>query len=193
MFRILLIRPGTTEFDQQRRIQGTLDIPLCEDGRREVDAAIEKLRDQQVDAIYTCPCQSARQTAEALGGVLGVKPKTLDKLQNLNQGLWQGLLVDDVKKKQPKVYRQWQEQPETVCPPEGETLHTAKERVQTVIAKLMKKHKSEGVVALVVPEPMASVILNVLRHDELGDLWNRKQETALWEVLDVVPQAVGAE
>ena len=193
MFRILLIRPGTTDYDHQRRIQGTLDIPLSEAGRREVDETIQELRDQTLDAIYTCPCQSARQTADALGGALGIKPKTLDKLQNLNQGLWQGMLVDDVKKKQPKVYRQWQDQPETVCPPEGETLSTAKERVQTVVAKLLKKHKSEGIVALVVPEPLASVILNVLRHDELGDLWQRKQEAASWEVLDVVPQTVGVE
>jgi broad specificity phosphatase PhoE len=193
MFRILLIRPGTTDYDQQRRIQGTLDIPLSEEGRREVDETVQQLRDQSLDAIYTCPCQSARQTADALGAALGIKPKTLDKLQNLNQGLWQGMLVDDVKKKQPKVYRQWQEQPETVCPPEGETLSMAKERVQTVVAKLLKKHKSEGIVAIVVPEPLASVILHVLRHDELGDLWQRKQQAASWEVLDVVPQTVGVE
>lgn len=193
MFRILLIRPGTTDYDQQRRIQGTLDIPLSEAGRREVDEAIDKLRGQPLDAIYTCPCQSARQTAEALGAALGIKPKTLDKLQNLNQGLWQGMLVDDVKKKQPKVYRQWQEQPETVCPPEGETLSTARERVQAAVAKLVKKHKSEGVVAMVVPEPLASVILNALRHDGWGDLWQRKQEAASWDVLDVLPQTAAVE
>jgi broad specificity phosphatase PhoE len=193
MFRILLIRPGTTDYDQQGRIQGTLDIPLCEEGRREVDAAVESLRDQPLDAIYASPSQSAKQTADALGNLLSIKPKTLDKLHNLNQGLWQGMLVDDVKKKQPKVYRQWQEQPETVCPPQGETVSAAKERVQAVVAKLMKKHKSEGVVALVVPEPLASVVLNVLRHDGLGDLWQRKPEAGSWVVLDVLPQAVGAE
>ena len=42
MFKILLIRPGVTEYDQQGRVQGTLDIPLCEDGRREVEAMIER-------------------------------------------------------------------------------------------------------------------------------------------------------
>ena len=83
--------------------------------------------------------------------------KTLDKLQNLDHGLWQGMLVSDVKTKQPKVYRQWQEQPETVCPPQGETLCTAKQRVQAALAKLLKKHKADGLVAIVVPEPLASV------------------------------------
>src|SRR3990172_7488346 len=110
MVQILLIRPGTTEYDQQGRVQGTLDIPLCEDGRQEVAAMVAKLRDQPISAIYTSPCQSAAQTAEALGTALDMKIKTLDKLQNLNHGLWQGMLVEEVKTKQPKVYRQWQEQ-----------------------------------------------------------------------------------
>ena len=35
------------------------------------------------------------------------------------------MLIDDVKRKQPKVYRQWQEQPEIICPPEGEMLSEA--------------------------------------------------------------------
>src|SRR3972149_2625991 len=158
MLKILLIRPGATEYDQQGRIQGTLDIPLCEDGRREVEAVVASLRDQPLDAIYTSPCQSAKQTAETLGNAFDLKFKEVDKLQNLNHGLWQGMLIEDVKKKQPKVYRQWQEQPETICPPDGETVGEAKERIQTVIAKLVKKHKSEGVAAVVVPEPLASVL-----------------------------------
>jgi broad specificity phosphatase PhoE len=191
MFRILLIRPGTTEFDQQGRIQGTLDIPLCEDGRHEVEAMVDRLRDESIDAVYTSPSESARQTAEALAGVLDLKPKTLEKLKNLDHGLWQGMLIADVKMKQPKVYRQWQEQPETVCPPQGETIGAAKERIQTVLAKLSKKHKSEGVVAIVVPEPLASVMCHVLRHDELGDFWQAVDGAARWESIEVVPETVG--
>src|SRR5438034_516952 len=113
MVQILLIRPGTTEYDQQRRVQGTLDIPLCEDGRQQVEALVDALRDQPIAAIYASPCQSADQTAEALAQAFDLKVKTVDKLQNLDQGLWQGMLVSDVKSKQPRVYRQWQEQPET--------------------------------------------------------------------------------
>ncbi len=56
----------------------------------------------------------------AISEALGLKLKKLDHMENLNQGLWQGVLIDDVRVKQPKVYRQWQEHPETVCPPEGE-------------------------------------------------------------------------
>lgn len=180
-----------TEYDQQGRIQGTLDIPLCEDGRRQVAEMIDQLRAQPVEAIYTGPSQSAEQTAAALGQALDVKVKTLDQLENVNHGLWQGMLIQDVKAKQPKVYRQWQEQPETVCPPQGETLGEAEERLNAVLAKLAKKHKSSaGLVALVVPEPLASVLCHLLRRDQYGDLWQRRNGSVPWEVLEVAPETV---
>ncbi len=138
------------------------------------------------------PVPVGRANGRGAGAALDLKVKTLDKLQNLDHGLWQGMLVADVKTKQPKVYRQWQEQPETVCPPQGETLVAAKQRVQAALAKLLKKHKSDGVVAIVVPEPLASVIRNVLRHDEWGDLWQCANETAQWQMIDV-PETVAAK
>jgi broad specificity phosphatase PhoE len=193
MFKILLVRPGVTEYDQQGRIQGTLDIPLCEDGRRQVAAMIEELRAQPIAAIYSSPSQCAEQTATSLGEALDVKVKTVDKLENLDHGLWQGMLVADVKTKQPKVYRQWQDQPETVCPPQGETVGDALERLSTAIAKLMKKHKTDGMIAVVVPEPLASVLCHLVRHDEYGDLWHSREESPPWEVIEVAPDAVGVK
>jgi probable phosphoglycerate mutase len=193
MFKILLIRPGVTEYDQQGRIQGTLDIPLCEDGRRQVEAMIADLRAQPIKAIYTSPSQAAEQTAAALGEALDVKVKTLDSLQNLDHGLWQGMLVNDVKTKQPKVYRQWQEQPATVCPPQGESVGDAEQRLQGAVAKLVKKYKSEGLVAVVLPEPLASLLRHVLRHDELGDLWTCRNGNTPWEIIEFVPEAVDSK
>lgn len=193
MFKILLIRPGVTEYDQQGRIQGTLDIPLCEDGRRQVDAMVEELRGQSISAIYTSPSQSAEQTAEALGKTLDLKVKTLDSLHNLDHGLWQGMLVADVKTKQPRVYRQWQEQPETVCPPQGEPVRDAEVRLQQAVAKLAKKYKADALVALVLPEPLASLLRHVLRHDDLGDLWQSRNGSTPWEIIENVPQAVDSK
>lgn len=189
MVQIVLIRPGTTEYDQQGRVQGTLDIPLCEDGRQEVEVLVNELRDQPIAAIYASPGQSADQTAEALGHALDLKVKTVDSFQNLDQGLWQGMLIADVKSKQPKVYRQWQEQPETVCPPQGETLIAAKQRVSAALAKILKKHKTDRLVAIVVAEPLASVIRHAVRNEDWGDLWQSMTTTAQWQVLNV-PEAV---
>ncbi|WP_428307630.1 histidine phosphatase family protein [Lacipirellula sp.] len=164
MLTILLVRSGLTEYDCQGRIQGTLDVPLSGEGRQQAEATAQELaaRGTQIDALYAGPCLSAQQTAEVLATTLKQKPKTLKTLHNLDQGLWQGMLFDDVKSKQPRVFRQWQERPDTVCPPEGETLREAGERLKAAIAKLTKKHKS-GTIALVLAQPLASVLRSLLQ------------------------------
>jgi probable phosphoglycerate mutase len=170
MSQIVLIRPGSTDYDLQGRIQGTLDMPLCDLGREEVVRALEDLRHRSLAAIYCAPCEAAMQTAEIIGQALHVKVKPLENLRNLDQGLWQGMLVDEVRVKQPKVYRQWQEHPENVCPPDGEMLSEAAERIDEVTDKLAKKHRT-GNVGLVVPEPLATLLASRLNGGELGDLW----------------------
>jgi probable phosphoglycerate mutase len=192
MAQFLLIRSGITEYDQQGRVQGTLNIPLCEDGRQEVEKLIDELRVQRIMAIYSSPSQSAEQTAEVLGQALDLKVKRIDKFENLDFGLWQGMLVADVKAKQPKVYRQWQEQPENVCPPQGETLNSAKQRVSAALAKLVKKHKTDELFAVVAPEPLASIVRNVIRQDAWDDLWNCQNGKPHWQLIEV-PEEVAAK
>jgi phosphoserine phosphatase len=189
MLRIVLIRPGSTDYDQQRRIQGNLDVPLNEQGNAEIACVIEELRPLNIEEVYTACGEPAGQTARAVAEALGVKLKKLDRLTNLNQGLWQGMLIDEVRVKQPKVYRQWQEHPENVCPPEGEMLGAAAERVEACLARLMKRRKG-GVIALVAPEPLASLVRRVVMHEQLGDLWKAADEHGRWEVLEPKPEAL---
>ncbi len=187
MLQIVLIRPGSTDYDQQGRIQGTLDIPLNERGAQEVERIIQEVRPLGIEAVYCGPCQSACQTAGAIAEALDVKLKKIDALHNIDHGLWQGMLIDDVKRKQPKVFRQWQEQPETVCPPEGEMLAEAQERVEGAIVKILKKYK-QGTVAFVLPEPLASVVHSGLAHCEIGGLWKGSSGCGKWEVISLEPR-----
>jgi len=189
MLRVVLIRPGATDYDLEERIQGVLDIPLNRQGLMEVARAVDQLRDMRIEAIYASPCASAMQTAEILSHDLGARCKKLDRMQNFNLGLWQGLQVSEVRHKQPKVYRQWQEQPENVCPPEGEMIEQAQQRIAAAMTKLLRKHK-EGVIGLVVPEPLASLVRQYFKKDELGDLWKALAGHGRWEILDFEPATV---
>lgn len=187
MLQIVLIRPGSTDYDHQGRIQGTLDIPLNDQGTREVEQIIHETRSLGIEAIYCGPCQSAFQTAAALADAIGVKLNKIDALHNMDHGLWQGMLIDDVKRKQPKVFRQWQEQPRTVCPPEGEMLSEAQARVEAALGKILKKYK-HGMIALVMPEPLASVVRGGLSNSEIGDLWKGSSVCGKWEVISLEPR-----
>ena len=183
MSQIVLILPGATDYELQGRIHGDLNMPLCPEGCAEVDRLGNELQNLGIGVLYTSDCQWAVQSAECLGKLLGVKVKKLDHLENLDHGLWQGMLIEEVKQKQPTVYRQWQEQPESVCPPQGETIDHARERVATALTKLLKKHK-DGVIGLIVPEPLASVVREYLGQEALGDLWQANCEHGRWMVIE---------
>lgn len=187
MVRVVLVRPGTTDFDEQRRITGTLDIPLNQFGVDQIARASNELLNEGIEVVYAGPCRAAEESARLLAQTLRVKAKSIASLKNLDHGLWQGKLIDEVKMTQRKVYRQWQEQPETVCPPGGEMLEDARQRVQQGLEKLLKKHK-KGVVALVVPEPLASLVCCYLGHGHLGDLWQTDTHCGSWQMIDVSPE-----
>jgi phosphoserine phosphatase len=184
MLRIYLIRPGCTDFDEQGRIKGNLDLPMNANGSSQACRIAGELEGEAIEVIYTSPATSAVQTAETLAQVLKVKCKVLDRLQNLDHGLWHGKLIEEVKQRQPKVYRLWQEQPETVCPPEGETVASAQDRIRSTMKRILKKHKT-GVIALVVPDPLASILRCCIQHSELRDLWKAECDFGRWELLDL--------
>ncbi len=184
MLRIILLRPGSTDFDEQGRIQGTLDVPMNHLGADQVARTVSELAAVDIDAIYSSPGQAAQQTAQALAASRDVRVKVVDRLQNLDAGLWHGKLIEELKKNQPRVYKQWQENPQAICPPQGEPFAHAQERVRNALAKLLKKHRS-GTIALVSPEPIASLIHSALTHDELGDLWKAECECGDWELIEL--------
>ena len=187
MTRIIIVRSCLTDFDEEGRIKGTLDIPLNAEGNRQAAKAALELADQDISTVYFSPNQSAEQTAKVLAKSIGIKAKSLKNFQNLDQGLWQGKLVDDLKEKQRKVYRQWQGQPDTICPPEGEMVSDAQQRIKTVLDKLIKKHTNQ-VIALAAPEPLTSLLRCYLEQSEVGDLWQTICQCGSWLTIDVEPK-----
>ncbi len=184
MLRIVLVRPGATDFDDQGRMKGSLDMPLSDCGRQQANRIAKELAGVALTAIYTAPCESARETANRIADGRSAKVKVIESFRNIDHGLWHGKLIDEVRRNQPKVYRQGQDAPVSVCPPEGETLQDASARVLRGIHKICKR--ADGVIALVIPDPLASVAQSVLEGEEMGDLWKAETDAGQWELLEAV-------
>ncbi len=181
--KLLLVRAGETDYDQQRRIKGRINIPVSEVGSTQIAEAAKATANLAIDVVYCAPCQASKQTATKIAEASGAKVRSMAELQNLDQGLWEGKLVDDIKSQQPKVYKRWQESPETVCPPQGEMLEHARDRLALVVNKALKKRKS-GTIAFVMPEPLATVFSCYVQRKQLGDLWQCEKNAGQWELMD---------
>ena len=186
--QIVLVRPGVTDYDEQGRIKGRLDLPMTDRGVAQVDTIVRELAEElattELDRVYCGPDRASRETAESLAGVKGTKVKIVDRFCNLDVGLWQGKLIEDIKSQQPKIYRRWQGQPETVCPPEGEMVVAARRRIRDAVARIARRYR-DSFVAIVVAEPLASLLQSELTQTPLVDLWQAECRGSRWEIVNV--------
>jgi len=183
MVRFLVLEPGATEFDDQGRMKGSLDMPLSPSGRAQVEAAVGSLHQLRLSRIFSAPCQSARETATQLQLSCGGSIKVVDCLRNIDHGLWHGKKIEELRTQLPRIYRTGQEYPDKICPPGGETLDDARHRTTKLIEKIKRKYRSQTV-ALVIPDPLASLVRSILSGDALRDLWDHETDQAQWELID---------
>ena len=99
-----------------------------------------------------------------MGKALGLKPRRIEELRNLDQGLWQGLQIEEIKRRNSKLFRQWIDDPQTICPPQGETVSSALERVRAAFKPLVRRHQEGEAFGLVVCEPLARLISCYLKR-----------------------------
>ncbi|MCM2370465.1 histidine phosphatase family protein [Aporhodopirellula aestuarii] len=181
--RVILIRPGATSFDEQGRMKGSLDMPLCERGREQVQNLAEELAGIRLDAVYHAPCGSARETAAVLVEGRDLRPKMIEGFRNVDHGLWHGKLIDEIRRNQPRLYRSGAENPEMVCPPGGESIDAAATRVMKVINRVLRKSRNQ-VVAFVIPDPLASLVAAELNDEAMPDIWKVETDTGSWQLIE---------
>lgn len=74
---ITLVRHGQTDWNLDRRIQGSTDIPLNDTGRADALAAAELLGTATHHAIYASPLIRAHETARIIAARLGLTAPAL--------------------------------------------------------------------------------------------------------------------
>lgn len=88
---VVFWRHGRTAWNAERRFQGQSDIPLDETGVAQAERAALSLARLKPDRIISSDLSRARQTAEALAGIVGVPVVSDADLRETFAGEWEGL------------------------------------------------------------------------------------------------------
>ncbi len=101
MTKICLVRHGLTDYNAQRKLQGSTDIPLNAEGESQAEYAREKLKEYDFDAIISSPLVRAVRTAEIINEYHGLEIETMDELKEQSFGPLEGNHIDDIQEKYP--------------------------------------------------------------------------------------------
>ncbi len=147
--QIFLVRHGVTEWNKKRVIQGQVDVPLAPEGRiqaRETGLFLETLG---LKKAFCSDLSRARETAEIISRPLGLKPKEITGLREINMGNWEGLSWEEVGERYPQERKAWLEDPLNNGPGGGENITQAATRFREAVLSISEPENNTGPVLIV--------------------------------------------
>ena len=142
---LTLVRCGDTAWETEERLHGRSDLPLSTGGRATVTDAAAWLSGRRIGTVYHPPDEAATETAQIIGKSVGARCKAIPELVEADLGVLDGLTRQALSERFPKRYKQWQEDPLTLSPPEGEDLMEARGRLFSAVSRLLRRSRSAEV------------------------------------------------
>jgi alpha-ribazole phosphatase len=148
MTQLCLVRHGQTDWNRIGRYQGQSDVPLNSNGHTQAASLAMQLKEQTFAAIYASDLMRARETAEPIAKEAGLPVQIDIRLREINQGEWEGQLVDDIKARYADLWAQRSGDPASVRPPGGETVGEVAARVHAALDDIARKHPTGAVLVV---------------------------------------------
>ena len=136
--RLVLVRHGETLHNVDGIAQGWSDSELSDRGRVQVAAVGERLAGFGATSLYCSSLPRAITTADAIARALGLEPRIVEGLKEMNCGEWEGRAFLDVRKEQADFYRRWISDPTLACPG-GESYADVRERLLASFEQIVRE------------------------------------------------------
>ena len=175
MFYIL--RHGRTDWNEEHKLQGEVDIPLNETGRQMAYDAAKKYKDIDFDICYCSPLKRAQETARIFlsGRNPAVEIITDNRLHEMCFGDYEG--VKNIRQKpECPVYLLFEEPEIYVARDGAESFEELYHRTGVFIELVLKPQLAVGKNVLVVGHgAMNCSIVNQFRGTPIKDFWKDMQ------------------
>lgn len=141
--RLYIIRHGETDWNKERRLQGQVDIPLNEFGRKLALKTADALREIKFDAAFTSPLKRAKETAEIMIGKRNVPLYEEPLIIEMGFGTYEGLRCkgEDNEINDPKFHYFFDAPHKYQAPSGGESFETVTERVGRFLESLYQNER----------------------------------------------------
>lgn len=166
--RLYLIRHGETEGGQQNRYKGHIDVPLSENGIRQMERLsrcivqnssksfkmvqsssnlnnvepLNNIEQLKLNAVYCSDLSRALKSAEIIAKPHKLRPIVMPEMRERNFGIWEGMTFNEIKEKYPQEFEAWVNNPLKFSPVQGESTIEVRDRVLTALNKILNNHSN---------------------------------------------------
>ncbi|KAA3616128.1 MAG: histidine phosphatase family protein [Calditrichaeota bacterium] len=126
--QLIVVRHGQTEWNAVDRFQGHLDTNLSDLGEKQAKALASRIKDFQVEAIYSSDLKRAHSTAKPIAEKLELSITTDERLRERHMGIFQGLTFAEIAQKFPSDYKKFMTWDPDYIIPQGESARQKHDR-----------------------------------------------------------------
>jgi len=125
---VFLVRHGQTRSNVTGFYMGWSNEDVDEIGHTQARKLSSRLASLPIASVYTSPLQRALTTASIIAEPHGLQPKAIDDFIEIRLGDWQGLHMDEIKRRWPELWQQSRTDPSELTMPDGESVRQVTER-----------------------------------------------------------------
>jgi 2,3-bisphosphoglycerate-dependent phosphoglycerate mutase len=142
------VRHGQSTWNHEHRIQGQLDPPLSDEGRRQAAQLGRRLAGRTFAGFYSSDLRRAIETSRVIGEAIGDEPTPMPELREIYLGEWEGLHTEELALRFPQVWASWTQEPNWDLVPGGEGSSPFEARVEVALDSIFKHHQEGDVLAV---------------------------------------------
>ncbi|MCK4553682.1 histidine phosphatase family protein [Candidatus Parcubacteria bacterium] len=163
---IYIVRHGKTDFNEQGRYLGRINLSLNAAGRQQAEKLAEEIKKLKVDLIISSPLKRAMETAEI------IKPDECKMINSLcfverSVGIYEGLTKKEAKEKFPDLYKKSITRIFNNAPLNGETIQDVQNRVFDGLDKIKKTYQNKNI--LVVTHAFVAKVINKYFNPDISE------------------------
>ena len=187
---LYLIRHGETEGAGERRYKGTIDVPLSENGYRQIEKTALLIREilrrtgTGLSAVYSSDLIRSRKSAELVASVFGLVPQVIPGLRERHFGVWEGMTFNEIAAQYPEAFTSWKDDPLHFSPIDGESTLEVKERAMQTLVPLLDRHQGETL-CIVAHGGINRVILAEFLGLPLQHIFRIEQDFACLNIVEI--------
>lgn len=187
MMQVILVRHAETEWNVRGIIQGQNDAALTPRGERQTSALLAALAtsDYRVECVYASPLGRAWQMGQSLAESFCCSLIAEPALKEQAFGQFEGMTTVQLLQHRPDAAKALFKLDAEYCPPGGESLSHASQRMMHFLYNLEKKrhHKT---ICIVSHGHVSQGVLSILKSGAVDDFPGYTQPNASYSVFDLI-------
>ena len=181
---VVFVRHGETDWNRERRVQGSKGAALNDAGREQAKGLARLLWEVPLQAVYSSTLPRAVETASYVAGPHSFGVTTDPRLNEIDHGEWEGMAESELPDL--PLYLRWREDPASYALPGAEPLEAVRDRAVSAMQDILSRHQEgEGLVAVVSHQIVLALLKCHVLARPMSQIRKHALSVASYEVLTV--------